>query len=714
MKLFRRSERAGMPLHEHKSRLALEFLEDRTLLSAFSQSLALPGYILYHAAGTTTISSTQPVGYTPAQIYHAYAFDQITLPGGMKADGSNTTIAIVDAYDDPEIADDLHRFDLQFDLPDPTFSKVNQAGGARLPAANAAWAGEIALDVEWAHAIAPAARLLLVETNDSSFPSLLAGVRYAAEQPSVVAVSMSWASGEFSDETSDDSAFVTPGGHSGVTFVAAAGDTGAPASYPAVSPNVLAVGGTSLNLDGQGHYRGETAWSHGGGGISSFEPQPFYQQGVITQSSTFRTSPDVAYDGDPSAGFPVYNSYDNGSAAPWSEMGGTSAAAPQWAALIAIADQGRLLTGQDSLDGPSQTLPALYQFSTTDFHDITSGSSIGSLQLFAGPGYDLVTGRGTPIANRLVTDLLAVPSVTHFAISTPARAAAGASFSVTVTALDRNDDVSAGYTGTVHFASSDGTAILPADYTFTAADHGVHTFTGLLFGRAGSQAITAQDTSSVGILGSATLNITGVSQGRFAFSQRGTGDSRSPGVPGSRSKSAPSQSAAQAAAFLAFSPSQTSPPTTQALSPASTTETDALLPVAAGARPSPAATPDSGSSGDDAGSDDEILSRKPDVRPANASLSSSPIPPIVAPEAEQTGAQQGGERPAIEAYFAAPLQLQGLERAALAASGCILPREVQELSSAAPAALLLMLVFLERHEHAVARRLAHHPIDFRE
>ena len=110
---------------------------------------------------------------------------------------------------------------------------------------------------------------------------------------------MSWGGGEFSGETSYDSYFTTPSGHAGVTFVASSGDSGAPVGYPAISPNVLSVGGTTLNLTSSGSYISESGWSGSGGGISRYESQPTYQKGVVTQSTTYRTNPDVAYDADP-------------------------------------------------------------------------------------------------------------------------------------------------------------------------------------------------------------------------------------------------------------------------------------------------------------------------------------------------------------------------------------------------------------------------------
>src|SRR5262249_5483144 len=161
----------------------------------------------------------------------------------------------------PTIANDLHQFDLRFGLPDPVFTKVNQSGGSAMPAADHGWASEIALDVEWAHAIAPKANILLVEANDPSDTNLFAAVRYAASRPAVVAVSMSFGGSEFSGESTFDSSFRTPAGHAGVTFLASSGDSGAPASYPSASPNVVSVGGTTLQVDAAGNNLGESGWS---------------------------------------------------------------------------------------------------------------------------------------------------------------------------------------------------------------------------------------------------------------------------------------------------------------------------------------------------------------------------------------------------------------------------------------------------------------------
>src|SRR5262249_45066694 len=139
-------------------------------------------------------------------------------------------------------------FDARWGLPaPPSFTVVNQTGGTTRPAKNQGWGLEISLDVEWAHAVAPGASILLVEANSNSDTNLFAADRYAASVPGVVVVSNSWGGGEFGGETGADSTFLSKSGHP-VTFVFSAGDTGAPASYPSASPNVLSVGGTRLIL----------------------------------------------------------------------------------------------------------------------------------------------------------------------------------------------------------------------------------------------------------------------------------------------------------------------------------------------------------------------------------------------------------------------------------------------------------------------------------
>lgn len=392
----------------------IEPLETRTLLSGTSSITIAPNIKLTAAAS----NSSSILGYTPAQIRTAYGFTAVS------GTGAGQTIAIVDAYNDPNIAADLKVFDAQFGLADPSLTVVSQTGGSvKSIATDAGWAGEISLDVEWAHAIAPGAKILLVEANSASLSDLLTAVNFARNAAGVSVVSMSWGGSEFTGEAKYDNYFTTPAGHQGVTFVASAGDSGAAAAeWPAASPNVLSVGGTTLNLTSSGAYGSESAWSSSGGGFSQVEAEPSYQTSV--QSTGVRTAPDVAYNANPNTGFAVYDSIDDGGYVGWQEVGGTSAGAPQWAALIAIANQGRVAAGTGTLDGPTGTLPTLYKLYsspnsstysayTSVFNDVSTGISGGFGggrfgQGFGTPatvGYDAVTGLGTPKAAAVVSAL---------------------------------------------------------------------------------------------------------------------------------------------------------------------------------------------------------------------------------------------------------------------------------------------------------------------
>jgi len=346
---------------------------------------------------------------SPSQILNAYGINQISFRNGtITGSGQGQTIAIVDAYDDPNISSDLGMFDAQYGLSaPPTFTQYVTPG---LRQDNADWALETSLDVEWAHAIAPAASILLVESQ-ADLPDLLNAVTYATQQSGVSVVSMSWGQSEFKGETSDDSVFTTPANHiggsglaGGITFVASSGDSGASGApeYPSASPNVLAVGGTTLNLTNKGGYASESGWNDSGGGSSTVEPEPSYQTNALSASglkSGNRTTPDVSWDANPSTGVSVYDSVPYDGQSGWFTVGGTSVGAPSWAGLIAVADQGLAINGVGSL---SNAQSSLYQLPSSDFHDNTTSSN----GYKAGPGYNLVTGIGTPIANQLVPALV--------------------------------------------------------------------------------------------------------------------------------------------------------------------------------------------------------------------------------------------------------------------------------------------------------------------
>jgi subtilase family serine protease len=326
----------------------LEVLEQRMLLSA-----AVAGRFLPQAFSPQAGGSASPDGFTPAQIRAAYGVDQVNF-NGTPGSGAGQTIAIVTAYSNPNLRSDLQAFDAAFAIPDPTMFIVNQTGGADLPGTDPVGPGganfeqEACLDVQWAHAIAPGATLLVVEADDPNPGNIFAAVDFARHQPGVSVISMSFGTAEATSETNFDAYFTTPAGHTPITFLASTGDLGMPATYPAFSPNVVAVGGTSLTVDASGNYVSESGWSKSGGGSSNVESQPAYQNGIVP--GTMRGVPDVSFVADPTTGVSVYDSYNNGVATPWHQLGGTSLAAPAWAGLFAVADQGRALIGQGTLD----------------------------------------------------------------------------------------------------------------------------------------------------------------------------------------------------------------------------------------------------------------------------------------------------------------------------------------------------------------------------
>jgi hypothetical protein len=327
--------------------------------------------------------------FTPIQVRHAYGFDRVGFLDAthplVTGDGRGTTIAIVDAYDDPNIAGDLATFDTTYGIvAPPSFTKVNQRGGTSMPAANPGWASEIALDVEYAHAMAPGANILLVEADSGSDFDFDTATEYAANQPGVVVVSMSFGKPEYRGQLVRDIVFT----HPGVTYVAGSGDNGAQATFPATSPNVVAVGGTSLTtLDGAGTYGSESGWSGSGGTVSGWELFPAYQNGVVPFATTQRCSPDASFIAD---SVTIYDTYGGTG---FYSAHGTSVSAPIMAGLVAITNQGRAyLNGAPSYNS-YDFHTALYSLPQDAFHDVTTG---GNGTFSCQPGYDLVTGRGSP------------------------------------------------------------------------------------------------------------------------------------------------------------------------------------------------------------------------------------------------------------------------------------------------------------------------------
>jgi len=495
---------------------------------------------------------------------------------GITGDGRGQTIAIVDYYDDPYATNDLNAFSSYFGLPqfngsgEPTFQKFNQSGStAPLPSTdpagknnqNGTWEEEESLDIEWAHVMAPMANIILFE---ASINNLYTAVYTAAHTNGVVVVSMSWsaaestvgASGESSDDTND---FVTPSGHLGgsatlggtdlagnITFLAATGDSGAyggnaatdttiTPQYPAASPNVVAVGGTTLTVTGSNPnytYGGETAWGNGnssgttgggGGGISKYESQPSFQSSVVGNFSTSkRTYPDVAIDANPNTGVPIYDSWDFGNTTPWigGYEGGTSLACPLWAGLVAVADEGRAIAGKGSLDGHNQTLPTLYSLPSTDFHDITSGSNGPSPTYSAGTGYDLVAGIGSPVGNLLVPALAGDSQLAFNQQPTSVTAGSTISPAITVDVEDAAGNIVTSDNSSVTLTIASGPGTLIGTVT-VAAVNGVATFGNLSLTIAGNYTLKATD-GSLASATSSNFTVTAAAAAKLAYAQQPT------------------------------------------------------------------------------------------------------------------------------------------------------------------------------------------------
>jgi hypothetical protein len=323
--------------------------------------------------------------YSPAYLQSAYNAPSATR-------GTGETVGVVDAYDDPNAESDLSVYRSHYGLPPCTtangcFRKVDQNGVTVYPATaqNGDWEVETSLDLDMVSAICPKCHILLVEGNDAGDNSLFTAEDTAAHLGANV-VSNSWGAAEVYNEPNYDEHF----SHAGVAVTAGTGDWGFGGAtlYPAASPDVIAVGGTSLYQTGSTGSRNatETAWSGSGSGCSLFEPKPSWQH----DSCPGRAGADISAVGDPSTPVWVYDTYPYfGSPPNWSGFGGTSASSPIVAALYALAA------------GPSAPAyqPAGLPYSQpAAFNDVTAGSTAtcDTWLCQAGPGYDGPTGLGTP------------------------------------------------------------------------------------------------------------------------------------------------------------------------------------------------------------------------------------------------------------------------------------------------------------------------------
>jgi N-acetylneuraminic acid mutarotase len=319
-----------------------------------------------------------PAALSPADIQAAYH-----LP----AAGAGQTVAIVDALGNSAVEADLAVFRAQYGLPPCTsdngcFRKVDQDGGTDYPADDKGWGLETSLDVDAVSAVCPACRILLVQAASTSLDDLGTGVETAVRLGAKYVSNSYGTQREFADEAGGDHYY----DHPGVVITASSGDAGNVPIWPSTSPDVLAVGGTTLNhADGTARGWAETAWSGGGSGCSAYEPKPPFQAGVATGCDR-RAVADISAVADPDTGLSVYDSleYDG-----WQRVGGTSLSSPLVAAMYALA-------------GPpvAGTYPVTYPYigQGNGLFDVTAGTdgTCGTVLCTAGPGWDAPTGFGTP------------------------------------------------------------------------------------------------------------------------------------------------------------------------------------------------------------------------------------------------------------------------------------------------------------------------------
>jgi subtilase family serine protease len=373
--------------------------------------------------------------YSPQEIRHAYGVDELVNKG---YDGAGQTIVIFDSFGSPTIASDLQSFDAGYGLPaPPSFTVLSPLGTVPYdPTAipdQVGWAVETTLDVEWAHAMAPDASIVLMtspvdETEGvQGMPQFNELENYALDHHLGQVWSQSWGATENTLFTpageqvfGDFEATYARADASGVTVLASTGDAGTAnvdvngnvypfptVNFPASSPLVTAVGGTSLTADTNGDYESETVWPFSGGGISQQFSEPLYQRFFLPGSDQIelagnRGIPDVSWNADPNTPILIYLSFLGPSAAGYYTIGGTSEGSPDWAGLVADLDQ---FAGH-----PLGLLnPYLYALGAVGigFHDITVGnnSQDGVPGYSATPGWDAASGWGTPDLSEFFGDI---------------------------------------------------------------------------------------------------------------------------------------------------------------------------------------------------------------------------------------------------------------------------------------------------------------------
>jgi subtilase family serine protease len=374
------------------------------------------------------VNKTASVVYTPDQLRAAYNMTDLnsSTPSDL---GAGQTIYIIDVMDHPNALVDLNNFNSRFGYPSCSLVKIPTTATSLPPASKTScefavlystktgqmtsivpsydlgWAQEIALDIQWAHAMAPLARIVLIEGAGQTLSDFTGAIKLANNLGAGI-VSMSFASTEGSFVNTpaySTNLFTTPN----MTYFAASGDSGVEINWPAVVPTVVAVGGTTLNYSGTSKV--ETAWSSTGGGVSNYVSRPSFQKSIKLADEScggtkYRALSDVSIVGDPSTG--AYSSFTpDGGVSAWYSYGGTSLSSPMWAGIAAVINAKRIDNGFSYLSAPHSKLYNLLSNLSnynSNFNDITTGANGTCISCSAALGYDESTGLGTPKLSNLI------------------------------------------------------------------------------------------------------------------------------------------------------------------------------------------------------------------------------------------------------------------------------------------------------------------------
>jgi subtilase family serine protease len=343
-------------------------------------------YAIYAPEGTIT-PEFNPAGETPGSLACVYNLVSSPAAGCPIAtathvpSGGSGVIVVIDAYDYPTAAADLATFSTYFGLPAANISVQYASGAKPANGCSSGWQGEESVDIEWAHAMAPYAQIVLMEasspSNSALYQAVSAANSYIASHGGKGEVSMSWGGSETASEISSDHYFTQPG----VVYFASAGDSPG-VIYPSSSVNVVSAGGTQINRNGSGNYTNQTAWIDGGGGYSPYEARPSFQNSISNIVGIRRGTPDLSFDSSGSSPVAVYNSncYHG-----WLEVYGTSVASPALAGIVNSAGTFRANSNAEN------TVIYANDTNHADFTDITAGSC-GTHS--AATGWDFCTGVG--------------------------------------------------------------------------------------------------------------------------------------------------------------------------------------------------------------------------------------------------------------------------------------------------------------------------------